>query len=99
MELTRVTKREFIGRVVDKVEGLTLKDAAVITDAVAETICDVMAEGCKVNLGKLGEFGTKVMPGRTGVHNFGDKKGQTWTTEPKNIPVFKPSTALKELVK
>ena len=82
----------------DAIKPVTIKKAEIIMEAFVSTLTAALVKGEEVSIAGIGKFGTKVQPGRTGIIQLGDKKGETWTTEDRTVPTFKAAKALKDAV-
>ena len=81
-----MTKNEVLKAVVNKVEGASQKDIAVILDAFES-----------VAVGKLGKFKVKTVPERRGKIMMGDRKGEEYVTPQHDEICFKMSKSAKQL--
>lgn len=90
-------KKEVITSISEK-SGLTKKESEDALQAFIETIEETLAKGEKVQLIGFGAFETRERKGTTRVHNFGEKKGESYTTENKIVPVFKAGKELKNKI-
>lgn len=87
-----MTKNEVLKAVVNKVEGASQKDIAVILDAFADVITETL-----VAVGKLGKFKVKTVPERRGKIMMGDRKGEEYVTPQHDEICFKMSKSAKQL--
>lgn len=90
-------KSELITSMAEK-SKLTKKDAEVALAAFIESVEEFVANGEKVMLVGFGSFETRERKGREGKMNFGAKKGETYTSEDKVVPVFKAGKEFKDKV-
>lgn len=93
-----MNKQDFITKLAEKMDT-TKKAANENLNAVIDTITEVLVSGDEIVFTGFGKFGTKVQPGREGTLAFGEHKGETWKSEDKTVPYFKPGANLKEIVK
>lgn len=77
-----MTKNEVLKAVVNKVEGASQKDIAVILDAFADVITETLTANHaeSVAVGKLGKFKVKTVPERRGKIMMGNRKGEEYVT-------------------
>jgi DNA-binding protein HU-beta len=76
--------------------GLTKKDAERIINAALDTIRDTLASGEKVQLSGFGNFEMKEREARVGRNPH---TGEAVPIAATQVPVFKPSNALKDTVR
>lgn len=94
-----MTKNEVLKAVVNKVEGASQKDIAVILDAFADVIIETLTANHaeSVAVGKLGKFKVKTVPERRGKIMMGDRKGEEYVTPQHDEICFKMSKSAKQL--
>ncbi|AEB77402.1 HU family DNA-binding protein (plasmid) [Clostridium botulinum] len=92
-----MNKTELVNSMAEKAV-LTKKDAELALKAFIESVKEALKEGKKIQLIGFGTFETREQKGRTGTINFGSKKGETYTSKDKIVPVFKAGRQLKEIV-
>lgn len=98
-EKIKMTKNEVLKAVVNKVEGASQKDIAVILDAFADVITETLVadHNESVPVGKLGKFKVKTVPERRGKIMMGDRKGEEYVTPQHDEICFKMSKSAKQL--
>ena len=67
--------------------------------AFVETVIDTVVSGESVKIVGFGTFEKKPTKGSEGTIQFGERKGEKWTTEDSFKPAFNPSKDFKEKVK
>lgn len=94
-----MTKNEVLKAVVNKVEGASQKDIAVILDVFADVITETLTANHaeSVAVGKLGKFKVKTVPERRGKIMMGDRKGEEYVTPQHDEICFKMSKSAKQL--
>lgn len=94
-----MTKNEVLKAVVNKVEGASQKDIAVILDVFADVITETLTANHaeSVAVGKLGKFKVKTVPERRGKIMMGDRKGEEYVTPQHDEICFKMSKTAKQL--
>lgn len=94
-----MTKNEVLKAVVNKVEGASQKDIAVILDAFADVIIETLTANHaeSVAVGKLGKFKVKTVPERRGKIMMGNRKGEEYVTPQHDEICFKMSKSAKQL--
>lgn len=94
-----MTKNEVLKAVVNKVEGASQKDIAVILNAFADVITETLTANHaeSVAVGKLGKFKVKTVPERRGKIMMGDRKGEEYVTPQHDEICFKMSKSAKQL--
>ena len=75
--------------------GVTKKEAEAVVNAALEAITNALREGERVQITGFGVFEVKHRDARSGKH---PKTGDPIEIPAKNVPHFKPSAGLKELV-
>ena len=91
----KMNKVELVAAMAEKA-AISKKDAEAALNAFTATVEEELKKGEKIALVGFGTFETAVQKGRTGTIQFGEKKGQTYTTEDSVKPVFKAGKSLKE---
>lgn len=89
-----MTKKEFTKVLSDKV--VDKEDMAVIVDSFLDTIKEVLASGDKISFNGFGTFEVVERNSREGRNPL---TGETMLISAHKTPKFKPSPALKELVR
>ena len=89
-----MTKKEFTKILSDKFENE--KDMAAIVDSFLDTIKDVLTSGDKISFNGFGTFEVVERNSREGRN---PQTGQTMLISAYKTPKFKPSPALKEMVR
>lgn len=90
-------KKDVITSMAEK-SGLTKKESEVALKAFIESVEEALAKGEKVQLVGFGTFETRERKGRTGILQMGERKGETYTTEDKMVPVFKAGKEFKNKI-
>jgi len=93
-----MTKNEMITAVSLKGE-MSKKDAEKAINTVLDVIKETVATGESVKLVNFGNFEKKPTKGTTGIIRFGDRKGETWTSEDSFRVGFKVGKEFADLVK
>lgn len=88
-----MTKVDLINKVAEI--GLTKNQAGEAVDAVVGAIKDTLISGGKVQLIGFGSFEVRERAARQGRN---PQTGDVISIAAKNVPVFKPGTALREAV-
>jgi nucleoid DNA-binding protein len=98
-EKIKMTKNEVLKAVVNKVEGASQKDIAVILDAFSDVITETLTANHaeSVAVGKLGKFKVKTVPERRGKIMMGNRKGEEYVTPQHDEICFKMSKSAKQL--
>lgn len=78
---------------------ITKKDAERHIQNLFDIIMDTVASGEQVKAIGFGIFEKEEVKGRSGVMNFGVKKGQEWKSEDSWKPVFSPGKVFMDKVK
>ncbi|MGD2092655.1 MAG: HU family DNA-binding protein [Candidatus Aminicenantes bacterium] len=90
-----MNKTELVKEIAHKAK-LKLSDTEKLVNAFIETVSDELKGKGKVTLVGFGTFGVAHRKQKTGVN---PKTGAKITIKAKDVPVFKPGKALKEMVK
>ncbi|UCH92763.1 MAG: HU family DNA-binding protein [Candidatus Aminicenantes bacterium] len=90
-----MNKSELIKQISAKAK-LKLSDTEKLVNAFIETVSEELRNKGKVTLVGFGTFAVAHRKAKTGVN---PKTGAKITIPAKNVPVFKPGKALKEMVK
>jgi DNA-binding protein HU-beta len=90
-----MNKTELVKSIAGKAK-LKLSDTEKLVNAFIGTVSGELKEKGKVTLVGFGTFGVAHRKEKTGVN---PKTGAKITIKAKNVPVFKPGKALKEIVK
>ncbi|MDI6795149.1 MAG: HU family DNA-binding protein [bacterium] len=88
-----MTKVDLVNKVAEI--GLTKNQAGEAVDAVVRAIKDTLSSGGKVQLIGFGSFEVRERAARQGRN---PQTGDAISIAAKNVPVFKPGTALREAV-
>ncbi len=92
-----MTKKELIKNVAESLE-MTQKEVSAVVDNVLETIVVAVSEGEEIRISGFGKFERAVQKGREGIINMGSRAGETYKTDDKFVPKFKPAKEFKETV-
>lgn len=90
-----VNKKALAEKVAERLD-ITKKSANEIVDVVFEEITKVLVEGGKVDVSGFGRFSVKERESRQG---YNPQTKETITVPSSKAPAFRPSKALKEVVK
>jgi DNA-binding protein HU-beta len=90
-----MNKTELVKAIAGKAK-LKLSDTEKLVNAFIETVSTELKGKGKVTLVGFGTFAVAHRKQKTGVN---PKTGQKITIQAKDVPVFKPGKALKEMVK
>jgi DNA-binding protein HU-beta len=90
-----MNKTELVKAIAGKAK-LKLSDTEKLVNAFIETVSSELKTKGKVTLVGFGTFAVAHRKEKTGVN---PKTGAKITIKAKNVPVFKPGKALKEMVK
>jgi DNA-binding protein HU-beta len=89
-----MTKADLVAKVAEV--GITKKKAAEAVEAFINAIKEALKKGEKVQLIGFGAFSVKRKAARNGRN---PQTGETIKIPAKNVPVFRPGEALRNLVK
>ena len=84
---------------ISEVTGFSKKDSEIFVGAFTGIVVEAVANGDKVQLVGFGNFEKKPTKGTTGIIRFGDRKGETWTSEDSFRVGFKVGKEFADLVK
>ncbi len=90
-----MNKTELVKSIAGKAK-LKLSDTEKLVNSFIETVSGELEGKGKVTLVGFGTFGVAHRKEKTGVN---PKTGAKITIKAKNVPIFKPGKALKEIVK
>jgi len=93
-----MNKQELISAVAIKGE-MSKKSAEQAIDAVFNVIKDAVVDGDKVQIVNFGAFEKKATKGAEGTIQFGERKGQKWTSEDSFRVGFKAGKGFSDAVK
>ena len=93
-----MNKQELVTAMADKMES-SKKDAEKALSVFIEVVTDALVARDDVNIIGFGKFATAEVPEKTGTIQFGDRKGETYTTPQHVKPTFKYGKTVKELLK
>ena len=93
-----MNKQELVNALSIKSE-ITKKSATQYVNDIFDIIMETTVSGEGVKIVGFGGFEKKPTKGSTGTIQFGDRKGETWTTEDSFKPYFNPSKAFEDAVK
>lgn len=79
----------------EKGTALTLDASIKMIDTIAEAITEALVAGEEVELPGVVKFGTKTQAAKTGMINFGDRKGEMWESPEKRVPALRVSSTIK----
>lgn len=92
-----MTKKELVKSVAEDT-GLTQKEIGTVLNSLVENVIVAVSEGDEITIPRLGKFVKTMCKGRKGVINFGERAGETYETEDRYVPKFKPAKEFKETV-
>lgn len=90
-----MTKADMIGKISEKVNGLTRRETEIIINSVFDSIKDALARGDKVEIRGFGSFRSRDRRMRIGRN---PKTGAQVNVPAKKVPFFKAGKELKEFV-
>lgn len=90
-----MNKTELVKAIASKAK-LKLSDTEKLVNAFIDTVSNELEDKGKVTLVGFGTFAIAHRKKKTGVN---PKTGEKITIKAKNVPIFKPGKALKEIVK
>lgn len=90
-----MTRSELIEKVVERLDGYTLKQAEIIVQTFFETIKDSLSRGDKVELRDFGNFRLKTRSPRTARN---PKTGESVRVNVRRVVYFKVGKQLRELL-
>ncbi|HEY8888926.1 MAG TPA: HU family DNA-binding protein [Clostridium sp.] len=93
-----MNRQELINAIAEKT-GFSKKDTEISLKATLEVIEDAVTEGLKVQIVGFGSFEKKATKGTSGTIQFGDRKGETWTTEDSFKVAYSCGKAFSDKVK
>ena len=93
-----MNKQQLVAELSIKSE-ITKKDAEKHITNLFDIIMETTSSGENVKIVGFGGFEKKPTKGSSGIIRFGDRKGETWTTEDSFKPYFNPSKAFEDAVK
>ena len=94
-EVKVLTKKDLAEGLAEK-EGLTKKAAAEIVNYVFDEAAETLKKGGSVDISGFGKFSVKKRAARTGINPQTKEKIESKSA---NVPAFKASKTLKDLVK
>jgi integration host factor subunit beta len=89
-----MTKADLIDEI-SNLTDLTRKDSEVVIETIFESIVQSLRAGDKIEIRGFGSFRTRQRKARSGRN---PKTGEKVAVAAKNVPFFKPSKELKDLV-
>jgi len=89
-----MTKADLIDEI-SNITDLTRKDSEVVIETIFESIVHSLRAGDKIEIRGFGSFRTRQRKARSGRN---PKTGEKVAVAAKNVPFFKPSKELKDLV-
>ena len=93
-----MNKQELVTAMANKMEKSKV-DAEKALSAFIETITEALVARDDVNIIGFGKFATAEVKEKTGTIQFGERKGETYTTPQHVKPTFKYGSLVKELLK
>ncbi len=86
-----MTKRELVMDVAERL-GHTKNEVSAVVQTALDTICDVLADGGRIEVRNFGVFEIKVREARVGRN---PRTGEAVPITEKRVAIFKPGKALK----
>ena len=93
-----MTKADFIKSIGSKVENISNKDIALVLDALAETVVDVVKADDDVTIPGIGKVSVKTVPERRGKIMMGERKGEEYVVPEHREPKIKLAKSFKEVL-
>ena len=93
-----MTKNELIKSIGTKVENVSQKDIALVLDALAETVVDVVKSDDNVTIPGIGKVSVKTVPERRGKIMMGERKGEEYVVPEHREPKIKLTKNFKEIL-
>ncbi|RLI09842.1 hypothetical protein DRO33_06220 [Candidatus Bathyarchaeota archaeon] len=90
-----MNKQQLVSAIAEKA-GLTKKQASAAVDAFMATVKEALSKGEEVRLVGFGTFQVRQRKARKGKN---PRTGEVINIPAKKVPVFRPSSELKSLVK
>ena len=90
-----MTKADLIKSIGTKVENVSQKDIALVLDALAETVVDVVKADDDVTIPGIGKVSVKTVPERRGKIMMGERKGEEYVVEAHKEPKIKLAKGFK----
>ncbi len=90
-----MNKQQLVSAIAEKA-GLTKKQASAAVDAFMATVKEALSKGEEVRLVGFGTFQVRERKARKGKN---PRTGEVINIPAKKVPVFRPSSELKNLVK
>ena len=93
-----MTKADLIKSIGTKVENVSQKDIALVLDALAETVVDVVKTDDDVTIPGIGKVSVKTVPERRGKIMMGERKGEEYVVPQHREPKIKLAKSFKEVL-
>ena len=93
-----MTKADLIKSIGTKVENVSQKDIALVLDALAETVVDVVKADDDVTIPGIGKVSVKTVPERRGKIMMGERKGEEYVVPQHREPKIKLAKNFKEVL-
>ena len=93
-----MTKADLIKSIGTKVENVSQKDIALVLDALAETVVDVVKTDDDVTIPGIGKVSVKTVPERRGKIMMGERKGEEYVVPEHREPKIKLTKNFKEVL-
>ena len=93
-----MTKNELIKSIGTKVENISNKDIALVLDALAETVVDVVKADDDVTIPGIGKVSVKTVPERRGKIMMGNRAGEEYVVPQHREPKIKLAKNFKEVL-
>jgi len=93
-----MNKQELINAI-SEATNQSKKDTEAFLTAFTSVVIENVTKGLKVQLVGFGNFEKKATKGTEGTIQFGERKGQKWTSEDSFRVAFKSGKAFSEAVK
>ena len=93
-----MTKADLIKSIGTKVENVSQKDIALVLDALAETVVDVVKADDDVTIPGIGKVSVKTVPERRGKIMMGERKDEEDEVPEHREPKIKLTKNFKEVL-
>ena len=93
-----MTKADLIKSIGTKVENVSQKDIALVLDALAETVVDVVKADDDVTIPGIGKVSVKTVLERRGKIMMGERKGEEYVVPEHREPKIKLTKNFKEVL-
>lgn len=94
-EMPSLNRRTLAQHMADQVDGLTIQMAAAAVEAMLDSISEALAAGSSVRLSRFGTFSLRYRTPRTTLH---PRTREPIQIPAAYIPIFTPSTHLRDQI-